>query len=80
MSVGYKPVVWTIHKKKYDRWLGLAILTYLALFIGITFGLHPKVLPITVLIRATGSLALLMLHVILLIGPLARLDSRFLPV
>ena len=33
----------------------------------------------TLLIRGVGTAALLLLHVILCIGPLARLDSRFLP-
>ncbi|MGH7243589.1 MAG: Rieske 2Fe-2S domain-containing protein [Phycisphaerales bacterium] len=33
-----------------------------------------------ILIRALGSCAIVLLHVILCIGPLARLDSRFLPI
>src|SRR5207302_10393087 len=33
----------------------------------------------TLIIRAAGSAAFLLLHIVLCIGPLCRLDSRFLP-
>jgi len=41
--------------------------------------LHPATTAETIVIRATALAALVMLHVILCIGPLARLDTRFTP-
>ncbi len=79
MAVGYKPVLWNRQKKRYDFiMLGLIVL-YLSLFIGLNAVFHPNITPQTLIIRATATLAILMLHVILAIGPLARLDERFLP-
>ncbi len=48
-------------------------------FVVLTSVLHPEVPPPTLIIRSTGTLALLLLHIILVIGPLSRLDKRFLP-
>lgn len=79
MSVSYQAVGWTPHKKLYDRLLAGAIGLYLAIFLGASFALHPEATAETLLIRAFGSLSLLLLHLILAIGPLARLDRRFLP-
>ncbi|MEZ4967411.1 MAG: ferric reductase-like transmembrane domain-containing protein [Saprospiraceae bacterium] len=79
MSVKYDPVHWTPHKKIYDRlMLSLAGL-YLVLFAVLQLVLHPQITAETLVIRATGTLAFLMLHIILCIGPLCRLDRRFLP-
>jgi sulfoxide reductase heme-binding subunit YedZ len=79
MSVAYQAVGWTPHKKLYDRLLAGAIGVYLAIFLGASFALHPEATAETLLIRAFGSLSLLLLHLVLAIGPLARLDRRFLP-
>ena len=79
MSLDYTFVIWNKQKKRYDLWIALGMLLYLGLFIGLSFGLNPEMTAETVLIRAFGTLALLMLHLILLIGPLSRLNSRFLP-
>ncbi len=79
MAVGYEPVLWNRQKKRYDLILGGLMALYLALFIGVTLALYPEIVPQTLIIRATATLAILMLHVILSIGPLARLDERFLP-
>ncbi len=46
---------------------------------GVGGALHPNSTAETLLIRALGTCALLLLHMILCIGPLARLDRRFLP-
>lgn len=79
MSAQYAPVLWNRQKKIYDRvMLGLMV-SYLVIFIGLQVVFHPEITAETLLIRATGTLAFLMLHVILCIGPLARLDRRFLP-
>jgi sulfoxide reductase heme-binding subunit YedZ len=51
---------------------------YLAAFIGLSILLHPNATPETLIIRASGSGAFLLLTIILCIGPLCRLDSGFL--
>ncbi len=79
MSAEYKPVLWTADKKTYDRVLASAVVVYLGLFVGLGALSHSDATIEALLIRALGTCALLLLHVILSIGPLARLDSRFLP-
>ena len=46
---------------------------------GLNFLTNPELTAETVIIRGFGSLAILMLHIILVIGPLTRLHSNFLP-
>src|SRR6188768_3125791 len=79
MSVGYAAVGWNRQKKKYD-WLifGFCVL-YLLIFVVLTASFNPDYTFETVLIRSTSTLAVLLLHVILAIGPLCRLNKRFLP-
>lgn len=79
MSVAYSGVLWNPFKKKYDRWILIGALLYLLTFAGLTIVLKPNFTPETLIIRAFGSLALIMLHIILVIGPLCRLNSKFLP-
>jgi len=79
MSLNYKSVGWNRQKKLYDRYLLGGVGLYLAAFCGTTLITHPDVTAETVLIRGFGTCALLLLHVILCIGPLARLNTRFLP-
>ncbi len=79
MSVGYQAVQWNRNKKLYDATLAAGIVAYVALFVVVGFGLDPDAIAETMLIRAFGTGALLLLHVVLVIGPLCRLDSRFLP-
>lgn len=79
MSVGYAAVGWNRQKKIYD-WLIAGFCTlYLAVFILVTISVNPGYTFETVLIRSTSTLAVLLLHVILSIGPLARLNKKFLP-
>lgn len=82
MSVGFRAVQWNRGKLVYDGILLVAISLYIAGFAAIHWQLHPpKNLPdaIDIWIRTFGSCAFLMLTAILSIGPLARLDRRFLP-
>lgn len=82
MSVGFRAVQWNQHKRIYDLLLLAGILLYLTGFALLAPRLLPSDHPVTPEIlrtRALGSCGLLMLTVILAIGPLARLDRRFLP-
>lgn len=79
MSVNYAPILWNRQKKRYDRIMLGLIALYLLLFSTFQIFLRPEITPETLIIRATATLAFLMLHVILMIGPLCRLDRRFLP-
>lgn len=82
MTAGYRWVQWNRHKRVYDTVLAAGILAYLAVFIGVSVLFFPApgeiVLPV-ILMRAFGSLGIVMLHVILCIGPLARLNDLFAP-
>lgn len=82
MSHQYVTVQWTPYKRRYDLVLAIAVVTYLATFfvIGATVNRgQDAISPEILLIRATGTAAIILLHVTLSLGPLARLDRRFLP-
>lgn len=79
MSSGYQAVGWNRQKRRYDAVIVLGIALYLLLFLGQGWLRDGHVTLETLLIRGLGSLAFVLLHVILSIGPLARLDARFLP-
>ena len=79
MSTTYKAIEWNRQKARYDRALWLGIFAYLGVFVGAGSAAFPDATGETLLIRGLGSLALLLLHVVLAIGPLARLDRRFSP-
>jgi len=79
VSIHYQAVGWNRQKRIYDSVLAGGALLYLALFVGLGTLLYPAATAETLLIRAFGTLALLLLHVILCVGPLCRLDRRFLP-
>ena len=79
MSVQYQAVGWNRQKRVYDLVLAGSVFVYLVLFAGLGALIHPNATIETLLIRAFGTAAFLLLHVILCIGPLCRLDRRFLP-
>ena len=79
MSVSYQAVGWNRTKKIYDCVLAAGLLVYLGVFVGIGSLVHPNATAETLLIRGLGTAALLLLHIVLCIGPLCRLDRRFLP-
>lgn len=79
MSLAYQPVSWNRQKKVYDASLAAGVTLYLGVFTGAGALLHTSATAETLLIRGFGTLALVMLHVILAIGPLCRLSPRFLP-
>ncbi|HXZ34149.1 MAG TPA: Rieske 2Fe-2S domain-containing protein [Terriglobales bacterium] len=79
MSLQYAAISWNRQKKVYDiTFLSLLVL-YLGTFVGVGAGRNPTATAETLLIRALGTAAFLLLNVVLCIGPLARLDRRFLP-
>ena len=79
MGVSYLAVGWNRQKKIYD-WLifGFCVL-YLTVFVVLTAIFNPDYTFETVLIRSTSTLAVLLLHIILSIGPLSRINKKFLP-
>lgn len=79
MSTGYRAVQWSPGKRRYDLVLAGLLALYLATFLGLTALLRPEITVETALVRAFGTAAFLLLHVVLSIGPLARFDPRFLP-
>jgi nitrite reductase/ring-hydroxylating ferredoxin subunit/DMSO/TMAO reductase YedYZ heme-binding membrane subunit len=79
MSVRYAAVKWNRNKRVYDTVLALGIGGYVALFFLIGKLAWPGSEEI-LLLRALGTCAFLLLHIVLCIGPLARIDRRFLPV
>src|SRR5271166_1714515 len=79
MSVQYAAVSWNRQKKIYDATLVLLLVLYICLFVGVGAWRNPNATAETLLIRALGTAAFLLLTVVLCIGPLARLDGRFLP-
>jgi nitrite reductase/ring-hydroxylating ferredoxin subunit/DMSO/TMAO reductase YedYZ heme-binding membrane subunit len=83
MSVGFRAVQWNRDKLVYDGLLVAAVAFYIGAFLIVVprFEGPPENLlaEIDLRIRAFGSATFLMLTVILSIGPLARLDRRFLP-
>ncbi len=79
MSVEYKAIAWNAQKQAYDSLIAVFCLGYLGIFAGLGAWLHPNATLETLLIRGLGTLALLMLHVVLAIGPLCRLCPRLLP-
>jgi len=79
MALEYKLVIWNTFKKQYDKIIAISMLSYIIVFALLTFALNSETSIETLLIRAFGSLALILLHIILAIGPLSRLNNKFLP-
>ena len=79
MAHGYVAVGWNRQKRIYDTVVAVLVVAYVAVFVLLQRVVHPDATIETALIRALGTGALLMLHVVLSIGPLARLHPRLLP-
>jgi sulfoxide reductase heme-binding subunit YedZ len=79
MGVEYVSVQWNRQKKFYDTVLIGGVAAYLAIFGVLTRMLFPHVTDEIMLIRAFGTAAFILLHLILCIGPLCRLNPDFLP-
>ena len=82
MSAGFRAVQWNRAKLVYDGILLAGVTLYIGTYILLSVWLDPpkdEPAAIDVRIRAFGTCAFFMLTIILSIGPLARLDRRFLP-
>jgi sulfoxide reductase heme-binding subunit YedZ len=82
MSASYTWVGWNRQKKIYDAVVASGVALYLATFITLgrlLFRPPHELSDEILLLRALGTCAIVMLHIVLSIGPLARLDRRFLP-
>ncbi len=82
MSVKYVTVQWTKRKLVYDLFIVAGVAIYVLLFKQLTGRFHTgrEVLTGNIVdMRAWGTCAFLMLTLILMIGPLARIDRRFAP-
>lgn len=78
MSIRYQAVNWNRQKRIYDLTAGAAIILSVGGYTAISLA-RPYATLETALIRAFGVTAFVLLHLILIIGPLARLDRHFLP-
>lgn len=82
MSAGYKAVQWNRHKLVYDAILVACVAFFLGVFMSLMAWFDPptdRAGWVNIRLRAFGACAFLMITLILCIGPLARLDRRFLP-
>lgn len=83
MSVGYVAIQWSRHKRVYDAAAAGGVLLFVGAWVVtgklLWRGDHAMSDEVLIL-RGLGSCAIVLLHLILAIGPLARLDTRFLPV
>jgi nitrite reductase/ring-hydroxylating ferredoxin subunit/DMSO/TMAO reductase YedYZ heme-binding membrane subunit len=79
MSVQYTAIGWNRQKRLYNAVLVVGVVLYLGLFVGLGATLFPSATAETLLIRGLGTGAFLLLHIVLCIGPLCRLDQRFVP-
>ncbi len=82
MSADYQAVGWNKFKIGYDLFIFCAVLLYLGGFIIVSIAFYrfpQEISPLIILIRAFGTCAFILLHFILLIGPLARVSSLFKP-
>jgi nitrite reductase/ring-hydroxylating ferredoxin subunit/DMSO/TMAO reductase YedYZ heme-binding membrane subunit len=79
MGVEYRAIQWNRQKRLYDFVLIGGVAAYLVSFGVLTKALFPYVTDEIMLMRAFGTAAFVLLHVILCIGPLCRLKRKFLP-
>ncbi len=82
MSVGYRLVQWNRHKRVYDAIAIGAVAIYVGVFVGggllLLRGDRAVSAPILAM-RALGTCAIVLLHIVLCIGPLARISPLFAP-
>lgn len=78
MSHNFVPVQWSGQKVRYDLIVIAAVVLYITAFM--LAGLSTKAAdPVILMMRALGTCAFALLHIILIIGPMARFSDRFKP-
>ncbi|MEM7385993.1 MAG: Rieske 2Fe-2S domain-containing protein [Verrucomicrobiota bacterium] len=80
MSAAYKAVGWNGFKKRYDLWMVLGVVLFIIAFVAVGVALNPAVTIEILLMRAFAVAGMALLHLILVVGPLARLNPKWLPV
>ena len=79
MSARYRAISWTRHKVVYDLVLAISCVLFVGVFLLVSMALNPppnNISPPILIMRALGTLAIVLLHVTLVIGPIARLWPR----
>ncbi|MEO0575607.1 MAG: (2Fe-2S)-binding protein, partial [Pseudomonadota bacterium] len=76
MSNQYQTVLWNRQKRRYDLAIVAGIAVSIAAFAMVSLWQYPQITAETLIIRAFGATAFMMLSFVLAIGPLARLDRR----
>jgi sulfoxide reductase heme-binding subunit YedZ len=79
MGIEYRAVQWNRQKRIYDLVLAAGVGLFLISFALLTKIRFPYVTDEIMLMRAFGTGAFVLLHIILCIGPLCRLNPKFLP-
>jgi nitrite reductase/ring-hydroxylating ferredoxin subunit/DMSO/TMAO reductase YedYZ heme-binding membrane subunit len=79
MGNNYLPVLWNKQKKRYDKLLLLGIALLAFSLVGLQFLIDGNITPETLIIRTSAIVAIVLLHFILILGPLCRLNSAYLP-
>jgi len=79
MSDKYISIQWNRQKRFYDFALAGGVAMFLVIFAAVTEWFYPFITAEIVIMRMFGVAAFLLLHMVLCIGPLCRLNPRFLP-
>lgn len=80
MSAAYRAVQWNRHKRVYDAVVASMIVLFVLVFVAMSkLAWHgaSAISDEVLVLRGLGVCAILLLHIILCIGPLARLEPRF---
>ena len=79
MTLKYQIISWNKHKYIYDGIILCGIFLFISTFLGISLFLSPHSNILQLIIRATSLCAFFLIHIVLSIGPLARLSTSFSP-
>lgn len=79
MSDHYRAIDWNRQKRRYDGVFAISLLVGIGCFLSVTALKSPESTVETLILRSASISSFLLLHIILCIGPLARLNPKFLP-
>jgi sulfoxide reductase heme-binding subunit YedZ len=79
MSTTYRAIHWNPQKYRYDAAILFLLMLAVSSFASISMSLYPGMTIETLMLRGSAFLSLFVMQLILCIGPLARLNPRFLP-